>query len=453
MQSSPAADGATARDKALLRVAVIGAGYVGCVTAACLAQLGHHVIAVDTDPHKVKELNAGRSPVREPGLPELVASGVDARRLRAVAPGEIALTDIDIAFLAVATPSLASGAIDVRPAQRVFSALAKELIRRSTPLVVVVRMTILPGKLRQIVANLPEEARKKLTLVVNPEFLREGTAIEDFQQPPFILLGGDDADALTLTESLYDGISAPVYKVSLETAILVKYAANSFHGLKVEFANEIGQLAEQCGADPLAVMKLFCQDTILNLSPIYLRPGFAFGGSCLPKDLRALLALSRETAQPVPVLKAVLEGNQERIARAADRIAQTGITRLAMLGVSFKSGTDDLRESPYLLLARDLVARGLEIKIYDPDVEPGRLVGGNMQYAAQYLPSLPAMLQPSVEAALEGAEGVILSKKILDKEQLGALQARVKAVFDLEYIGLRAGTPFPSIYGKQRLGA
>jgi GDP-mannose 6-dehydrogenase len=430
-----------------LRVSIIGAGYVGCVTAACLAHLGHQITAIDSDPHKVKELASGRSPVLEPGLSELVASEVAAGRLRAVLAGEASFAEEDIAILCVSTPSLASGAIDVRPAQRVFAALARDLTKRSSPLVVVVRMTILPGKLRQIVDGLPAEARKNLRLVVNPEFLRETTAIKDFEKPPFVILGGDDPAALAIAEKLYTALSVPIHKVSWETAMLVKYAANAFHGLKVSFANEIGQLAEHCGADPLAVMKLFCEDRVLNLSPVYLRPGFAFGGSCLPKDLRALLALARQATQPVPVLKAILDSNQERIANAADRIAQSGLSRFAMLGVSFKRGTDDLRESPYLFLARDLVARGLNIRIYDPDVESGKLVGGNLQFVAQYLPSFPAMLCTSADEAMQDAEGVILCKNILAPEALGHLRERVREVFDLEYLGIRAGAEFPSMYG------
>jgi GDP-mannose 6-dehydrogenase len=412
-----------------------------------LAHLGHQVTAIDADPHKVKELAAGRSPVLEPGLSELVSSVVAAGRLRAALPDDGLFADVDIAILCVSTPSLASGAIDIRPARRVFAALAKGLQRRGSPLVVVVRMTILPGKLREIIATLDDEARKNLRLVVNPEFLRETTAIQDFEKPPFVLLGGDDLESLAIAEKLYARLEVPIHKVASETAILVKYAANAFHGLKIAFANEIGQLAEYSGADPLEVMKLFCEDRALNLSPVYLRPGFAFGGSCLPKDLRALLALAREGAQPIHVLRAILDSNQERIARAAERIAQAGLSRFAMLGVSFKNGTDDLRESPYLLLARDLVARGLDLKIHDPDVEPGKLVGGNLQYVAQNLPSLPAMLCGSIDEALVDAEGVILCKKPLGPDTLGALRERVREVFDLEYLGARAGVAFPSLYG------
>jgi len=435
-----------------LRVAIIGAGYVGCVTSACLAHLGHHVTAIDADPHKVKELAAGRSPILEPGLSDLVASEVATGRLHAALPGEVSFADIDIAILCVSTPSLASGAIDIRPAQRVFTALAKDLRKRSSPLVVLVRMTILPGKLRHIVDGLPAEARQNLRLVVNPEFLRETTAIKDFEKPPFVILGGDDPEALTIAEKLYTCLDVPIHKVSLETAGLVKYAANAFHGLKVSFANEIGQLAEYCGADPLEVMKLFCEDRTLNLSPVYLRPGFAFGGSCLPKDLRALQSLAREAAQPVPIIKAVLDANQERIAQVAERIAQSRLTRLAMLGVSFKRGTDDLRESPYLLLARDLVALGLDIKIYDPDVELGKLVGGNLQYVAQQLPSFPAMLCASVDQALNDAEGVIICKNILSFEALAQLSERVQGIFDLEYLGARVGVALPAMYGRPTEG-
>lgn len=433
-----------------MNVVVVGAGYVGCVTSACLARLGHRVTAVDTDPFKVAELSAGRSPVLEPGLPELIVASVRDGRLRARAPGDGMLADADAVLLCVATPSLPTGAIDTRPAERVVSSLARDLAARTRPLPVIVRMTITPDALRGIVTALPEAARRNLRLCVNPEFLREATAIKDFEQPPFVVIGGDDPEAVATCAQLYAGIAAPVFRVDIETAALLKYACNAFHGVKIAFANEIATLAERLGADPVKTMNLFVQDRVLNVSPAYLRPGFAFGGSCLPKDLRALVALAAERGVEAPVLRGALASNAERIRAVARNIVATGARRLAMLGLSFKSGTDDLRESPYLLLARELTQAGIAIAIFDPDVRSERLLGANREYAAKTLSGLAGMLRDDLDAALQGADGVIACKRIVSVERLVAWKQQGLAVFDLEYLGVTTGADLLSPYAAPR---
>ncbi|MCC6129679.1 MAG: UDP-glucose/GDP-mannose dehydrogenase family protein [Acidobacteria bacterium] len=406
-----------------MKVTVIGAGYVGCVSAACLARLGHDVTVVDLDPWKITEISAGRSPILEPGLDDLLSSMVRGGKLRALPPADEVLSAGDVAVVCVSTPSLLAGGVDTRPMQRAIRSLAKACATRSEPLVVTVRSTIAPEKLRQIIASSPP----KLKFVVNPEFLRETTAIHDFEHPPFVLLGGDDPDVVATAAQLFAGIDAPAYKVDIETALLVKYASNAYHALKIAFANEIGAIAEAAGADPLAVMRIFAEDRILNISPAYLRPGFAFGGSCLPKDVRALVSLGREYSQPLPVMRGVIESNQQRIDRMADAIISSGAKNAAVLGLSFKKGTDDLRESPYLLLASKLDGAGIALRIFDPDVSPVRRVGANRTYATEILPDLPRLLTGSLEEALAGADSIVLCKRLLDHRP-------DVPVWDLEYL-------------------
>jgi len=417
-----------------MNVLVIGGGYVGCVSAACLARLGHQVIVMDTDEHKVEQIQAGRSPVLEPGLDELLAEQVRAGRLSASAPTEQTIVDFDIAILCVSTPSLKAGGVDTRPLQRVFAFLGRAASDRRSPLVVVVRSTVAPQRLRQLLSGLPEAAKRKLRVVANPEFLRETTAIADFEHPPFVIVGGTNADAVEQTVALYAGVSAPIHRVDLETALLVKYASNAYHALKITFANEVAAIARSLKADPRRVMTIFAEDRTLNVSPAYLRPGFAFGGSCLPKDVRALVALGLQSGEPLPVMRAVLESNRLRIEVAADAIAASGAARVAFCGLSFKGGTDDVRESPYVLLAELLIGRGLELRIFDPDVDPTRTTGMNRQYLEEHLPGFATLQVQTLEAACADADAIVLCKRVAPKEDLKQRASGVAHVFDLEYV-------------------
>lgn len=416
-----------------MKVTVIGAGYVGCVSAACLAKLGHDVTVVDTDRFKTDEIQAGRSPVLEPGLAELLSRMVAEKKLFACRPGDEALVSADIAVVCVSTPSLKAGGVDTRPLQRVLVSIGQAVKGRANPLIVVVRSTVAPNRLRQLMAGLPPEAGQTMRLVANPEFLRETTAIADFERPPFILVGGDDEAALAKTAALYEGIDAPVHKVSLESALLVKYASNAYHAIKIAFANEMATVARAVGADPRDVMSIFAEDQILNISKAYLRPGFAFGGSCLPKDVRALVALGRENAEPLLLMRSVLESNRLRIETVADEVAASGATQVAFLGLSFKRGTDDVRESPYVLLAELLVGRGLAVRIFDPDVDIERTVGANRQYLGEHLPGLLQMMCQSVEEAVTGAQALVVCKRVIGKAELQKVAAKFTKVFDLEY--------------------
>ncbi|MFO0680465.1 MAG: nucleotide sugar dehydrogenase [Sandaracinus sp.] len=417
-----------------MNIAIVGAGYVGCVSAACLARLGHRVTLVDTDAFKVSEIRAGRSPILEPGLEELVHAMVGEGRLTATHDLDAVAIEAEVAVVCVSTPSLKSGGVDTRPLQRVLASLGRAVEPRPAPLVVVVRSTVAPNRLRGLFGALPAPAQSKLRLVANPEFLRETTAIADFDRPPFVVVGGADAEAVDRVVAMYGGVDAPVHRTDLETAMMVKYASNAYHALKIAFANEVGAVAREIGADPLRVMQLFGEDRILNVSTAYLRPGFAFGGSCLPKDVRALVALGREQGDPLPLLRGVLESNQLRIERAADAVATSGARRIAMLGLTFKRGTDDVRESPYVLLTEMLVGRGIEVKIFDPDLDPARLVGANRQYLAEHLPGLGSMVAPSLADAEQGAEAVVLCKRVASREELEALRARTARWFDLEHV-------------------
>lgn len=420
-----------------MNIAVVGAGYVGCVTAACLSRDGHSVVAVDTDPSKVRSLREGICPVVEPGLQELVTKSVREGRLRAEESSVEAFSSVDAAIVCVSTPSMPDGSVDIRPMMRVFGVLAAAAERLGRLRLVLVRSTIAPGMLRRV---LDRHRAAPFDVVANPEFLRETVAIKDFDRPPFLVFGSDRQEAARAAAEIFATVPGPRHFLALDSALLVKYASNAFHGLKIAFANEMGSLCTAAGANPVEVMKVFCEDTSLNISRAYLRPGFAFGGSCLPKDIRALLSLANSNGMHLPLLEGVLETNQLRIVQTANAIVKARPSQVTMLGLSFKKGTDDLRESPYLLLAERLLGEGLALKIFDPDVLPSRLVGKNRDYVEQHLPNVDDILMGSLDDALLGSDVVVLCKAVQPAEQL--LQAIGKRpVFDLEHllVGQTAG--------------
>lgn len=346
-----------------MKIAVVGAGYVGCVTAACLSRDGHAVVAVDSDPSKVQSLRDGVCPVVEPGLQELVAKSVQEGRLRAKESSVEAFAEVDAAIVCVSTPSMSDGSVDIRPMMRVFGVLAAAAERFGSVRVVLVRSTIAPAMLRRV---LDRHRAASFDVVANPEFLRETAAIQDFDRPPFLVFGSDRPEAARAAAEIFANVPGPRHFLSLESALLVKYASNAFHGMKIAFANEMGSLCAAAGASPIEVMKVFCEDTSLNISRAYLRPGFAFGGSCLPKDIRALLSLASSNGLHLPLLEGVLETNLLRIVQTANAIVKARPSQVTILGLSFKKGTDDLRESPYLLLAERLLAEGLTLRISTP---------------------------------------------------------------------------------------
>lgn len=415
-----------------MRVVILGAGYVGCVSAACLAQLGHEIVAVDLNATKIEALNAGESPVLEAGLDEIIAAAVRSGRLRGASDIGTQLLDADVVMVCVATPSGTGGMTDPRPLQRVLEQLMAASRSRAHALPIAVRSTIRARTLRELAEKMFFPLQR-LPMVVNPEFLREASAVKDFFHPPYLIAGGDDAWAVARVMALYEGIDAQRFEVDMETASLVKYASNAFHALKIAFANEIATVSDLEGADPVTVMELMRRDNLLNISPAYLRPGFAFGGSCLSKDLRALVALGLEAHEPLHLLSGVLSSNQRRIDQAVALVLARRPCRLAVLGLSFKSGTDDLRESPYVELAERLLGKGFELRICDPDLDPAKLIGANRAYVQEHLPHLGRLLVSTPDEALDGAAGVILGKNVLSEPRLQALIESGVEIYDLEY--------------------
>jgi len=399
------------------RVAVFGVGYVGCVTGACLAQDGHAVIGVDVDAGKVAEVNAGVSPISEPGLDEILRTQVAAGRFRATTDVDAAVAESDTALVAVGTPSADDGSVSAEGVERVVRRIGQAVRATGKPYRLVIRSTLLPGLLEGRLRPALEEAAGRtigpdLVLCNNPEFLRESSAVKDYYHPPYVLVGADaPADAAPILD-LYREVEGEQIVTDTRTAALVKYACNAFHAVKVAFANEIGSLAQAFGADGHGVMGLVCKDRKLNVSPAYLRPGFAFGGSCLPKDLRALTRFAEQQALRTHLLAAVLPSNEAHMKRALKLVKDTGVRRIGVVGLSFKAGTDDLRESPLVDVVEALIGWGCDVKIYDPNVMLGRLRGRNLAYIDRHLPHLANVLVPQTQMLLNHAGLLILGTDV-----------------------------------------
>jgi GDP-mannose 6-dehydrogenase len=396
-----------------MRVSVFGLGYVGCVSAASLADEGHDVIGVDVVVDKVAAVNEGRSPIVEPGLDEVLQRGVQSGRLRATTCTEDAVHATDLSLICVGTPSRKNGSLDLAYLTRVCEEIGRVLRDKDEYHVVVVRSTVLPGTTHNTVIPTLENASGKkygqhFGVSVNPEFLREGTALRDFKHPPLTLVGHNHAADAAPTTALYQNIEAPLFSASIRVAEMIKYTSNAWHAVKVVFANEIGNLCKRLGVDSHEVMDIFCQDDKLNLSPYYLRPGFAFGGSCLPKDVRALQYRAKEMDLEMPLLGSLLASNHLQVEHAIDRIVETGRRKVGLLGFSFKAGTDDLRESPMVILAEALLGKGYQLSIYDRNVSLARLVGANKQYINEQIPHLSQHLCESVDEVIEQSDVIVI---------------------------------------------
>ena len=396
-----------------MKVSVFGLGYVGCVSAAAFADDGHDVVGVDVVPDKVSAINEGRSPIVEPGLAELLQRGVQEGRLRATTCTEDAVRSTDLSLICVGTPSRKNGSLDLTYLTRVCQEIGEALRNKDDYHVVVVRSTVLPGTTHGVVIPALEAASGKtygegFGVSVNPEFLREGTAIRDFRQPPLTLVGHNHAADAAPTKALYQHVEAPLFSASIRVAEMIKYTSNAWHAVKVVFANEIGNLCKRVDVDSHEVMDIFCQDNKLNLSPYYLKPGFAFGGSCLPKDVRALQYRAKEVDLEMPLLGSVLASNRLQVQHAVDRIVDTGMRKIGLLGFSFKAGTDDLRESPMVILAEALLGKGYELCIYDRNVSLARLVGANKQYINEQIPHLSRHLCESIDQVIEQSEVIVV---------------------------------------------
>jgi GDP-mannose 6-dehydrogenase len=398
-----------------MRIAVLGMGYVGCVTAAMLAREGRHrVIGIDRDAGKVEKLARGESPVLEPGLPELIRRATFAGHLAAATEAPPALAEADVIIVCVGTPSADHGGLDAGHLVRAAGDIGAAVATRHDYPVVIMRSTVLPGVLEdEVVPALERTAGGRVDeafgLVVNPEFLREGSSIADFEHPAFTLIGADDARAAAVVERLYGFLAGvPVVRTDRRTAALVKYASNAFHAMKVAFANEIDAVSRAAGADGRDVMRIFALDRKLNVSASYLRPGMPFGGSCLPKDVRALLHYGRRHDVRVPLLDAVMESNRLRTESCVHAILAHGRARIGVLGLAFKAGTDDLRESPTVEIIERLLGKGAEVAVYDGRVALARLVGANREYLARHLPHVSRLLRPRLEDVAAEAEVLVI---------------------------------------------
>ena len=397
-------------------ISVFGLGYVGCVLAACLAERGHNVIGVDVNTMKVESLNRGESPLIEPGLGELIHKNVSTGRLKATQDTEWAVLNSDLSFICVGTPSNANGSLNTDYVTRVCEDIGSGLAKKNAFHIVVVRSTLLPGTTEEMLQPILENCSGKTIgigfgLGYNPEFLREGTSIKDFFDPPYTVIGADDEKVMEAVKQVYSMLDAPLIEVPIKVAEMVKYVNNAFHALKVTFANEIGSICKQQNIDSHQVMEIFCMDRKLNLSPYYLKPGFAFGGSCLPKDLRALLYHSRKLDMHLPVLEAILPSNELQIAHAYQLIRQTGCKKIGVLGLSFKEGTDDLRESPMVELIEHLVGKGYQVKVYDKNVSLSKLHGANRAYIEHEIPHISQLLTESIEDVIEHSDVVVVGNK------------------------------------------
>ncbi len=419
-----------------MRLSVFGLGYVGAVSAACLAKEGHEVTGVDVNATKVEIINAGKSPIVEAGINELIGEMVAAGRLHATTDTAQAVGATEMSLVCVGTPSNANGSLDLTYIKRVCREIGEALAEKKGRHTVVIRSTMLPGTVEGVVVPALEvysgkKAGRDFAVTINPEFLREGTSLKDFYAPPFTLVGADDEDAAASLKLLYKNIDAPLYVTSVKSAEMVKYACNSFHALKVSFANEIGNVCKGLGIDSHEVMDVFCRDTKLNLSPYYLKPGFAFGGSCLPKDLRAINYKAKELDVEVPLLSSILPSNRRQIEHAVEMVLRTGKKRVGVLGFSFKAGTDDLRESPMVTLIETLIGKGIHLAIYDRDVSLARLFGANKEYIEREIPHISQLMRASVREVLESADIIVIGNKAEEFREIEPLLRGDQRVIDL----------------------
>ena len=396
-----------------MKVSVFGLGYVGSVSAASFAADGHHVIGVDVNADKVATVNAGRSPIVEPGLEALLHQGVTDGLLCATTNTADAVASTEVSLLCVGTPSRRNGSLDLTYLTRVSEQVGAALRDKSSYHVVVVRSTVLPGTTHDVIIPTLERASGRkygdgFGVSVNPEFMREGSALRDFRKPPLTLVGHNHAADASGTIALYQSIDAPLVSTSIRVAEMLKYTSNAWHALKVCFANEIGNLCKRVGVDSHEVMDIFCRDDKLNLSSYYLKPGFAFGGSCLPKDVRALQYRAKEMDVEMPVIQSILSSNRKQIEQAFDQVMETGRKKIGLLGFSFKAGTDDLRESPLVILAEALLGKGRQLCIYDKNVALARLVGANKEYIEKQIPHLSSLLSDTIDDVINASEVIVV---------------------------------------------
>ena len=400
----------------ILRISIFGLGYVGAVSAGCLAAEGHQVLGVDPVADKVDLINRGHSPIVEAEINEIIAEAVRMGSLHATQDSAKAIHETDLSFICVGTPSQPNGNLDLRYIRRICEQIGSALRTKTDRHTIVIRSTILPGTMRTVVIPTLEDssgkkAGKDFGVCNNPEFLREGSAVKDFRSPPKTVIGELDQASGDLLASLYEHLEAPLIRTGLATAEMIKYVDNSWHALKIGFANEIGNLCDAFEVDADAVMNIFCEDKKLNISPAYLKPGFAFGGSCLPKDLRALSYQAKMHDLQLPILNAVLPSNEMQIARGVNLVMNGGSQRVGILGFSFKAGTDDLRESPVIEVIERLIGKGYDLRIYDRNVNIAALVGANRDFILNHIPHISRLMVPDIDAVLAHAQTIVIGNR------------------------------------------
>ena len=424
-------------------ISVFGLGYVGAVSCACLPELGHRVIGVDTNPLKVQMISAGQSPVVEDQINELIEAAVASGRLRATADVEDAVLNSEVSLISVATPSNPDYSPDLRAVDAVIQSIGAALRKKSGPHVIVLRSTLPPGTTAERLRPLLEASAGRhvgdgLSLVFNPEFLREGSSVKDFHNPPQTIVGSFDEAGYVALERMYAGLPGVFVRSSTAVAESVKYLCNVFHALKIVFANEAGSVLKAYGLDGTEVMKIFCQDQQLNISAAYMRPGFAFGGSCLPKEVKGFVTLARNRNVAIPALGGLLDSNEMHMKRAYDLIARDGRRKVALFGLAFKQGTDDLRDSPLVALAERLLGKGFDLAIFDSYVKLSRLLGKNKEFIEREIPHLDRLLREDAPAVLEGAEVIVVGHADAPTRRLIASAARGRRIVDLSgYADLR----------------
>lgn len=406
-----------------VRISIFGLGYVGTVSAGCLARDGHYIVGVDPVPLKVELIRRGQSPIVEEGISEIIREANAAGLLHATRDAEEAIRQTDVSFVCVGTPSQQNGNLDLRYIRRICEEIGSALRSKPKHHTVVIRSTVLPGTMRKIVVPVLEDSSGKkagdgFSVCNNPEFLREGSAVRDFRFPPKTVIGESDCSSGDLVSELYKEIDAPLIRTDWETAEMIKYVDNSWHALKVGFANEIGSLCKALEIDSHKVMGIFCQDRKLNISPAYLTPGFAFGGSCLPKDLRALSYQAKMHDLDLPILASILPSNEMQIARGLQLIVRGGQKRIGVLGFSFKAGTDDLRESPIIELIERLIGKGYDLRLYDKNVKLASLGGANRDFILNHIPHISRLMAQEMEEVLEFGDTILIGNSDPDFKQV-----------------------------------
>jgi len=418
-----------------ISISLFGLGYVGSVSAACFAHMGHKVTGVDISKTKVEMLSSGRSPIIEARMEELVAEASKACRLHATTDSIAAVLASDMSFVCVGTPSLRSGKLDLSHVEHVSREIGAALRQKSSFHTIVLRSTVLPGTTETLMVPAIEGASGKkagsdFAVCYNPEFMREGSAVADFLQPPYTILGSQNPQHLAPLRELYKSVPAATFETPIRVAEMVKYVSNLYHAVKVGFANEVGTLCKHLGVEADQVTKIFLSDTKLNVSTAYLSPGFAFGGSCLPKDLRAITYRGKELDLALPLLESLMPSNAQHVDRGVEAVLRTGKRKIAMLGLSFKAGTDDLRESPQVQLIKRLLGEGCQVKVWDKDVSLGRLAGSNRQYIEEVIPHIGSLLSTDMPEVVRDAEVVVLGTKV-EKSELAKLLTPNQRVIDL----------------------